>query len=158
VRKFLNAVLAAPLFFCHPASGETPEAVSLCELLAHPAWHDGQLVTFRAQTVGDWFEDAAVGDASCKEHLITLITNEEQANAPALHDLSTSVWHARDISTERSLKAVFVTLVGRFTFRPSDLSAFRLAPLDAREIVIQPAISLIPDVPPRKVPSKGGVR
>jgi hypothetical protein len=153
VRKFLNAVLAAPLFFCHPASGETPEVVSLCELLAHPARHDGQLVTFRAQTAGDWFEAAAVGDASCKEHLITLITNEEQA-----HDLSTSAWHARDISTERSLKAVFVTLVGRFTFRPSDLSAFRLAPLDAREIVIQPAISLIPDVPPRKVPSKGGVR
>jgi hypothetical protein len=158
VRKFLNAVLAVPLFFCHPASGETPEAVSLCELLAHPARHDGRLVTFRAQTVGDWFEAAAVGDAACKDHLIALTTSEENPNTIALNALSKSVWHARDISTERTLQAVFVTLVGRFTFRPSELSAYRLAPLDAREMVTQPAESLIPDIQPRKAPSRGGVR
>jgi hypothetical protein len=154
VRKFLNAVLVALLFFCHAASGETPEAVSLCELLAHPARHDGRLVTFRAQAVGDWFEVAALGDSSCKGKVIQLTAGKEQANEVALRNLSASVWHARDISTEQSLKAVFVTLVGRFTFRPSELSSYRLAPLDAREMVTRPADSLIADIPPRKSSSK----
>ena len=141
--------------FPNQAWCETPIAVTACELFAHPQNYDGHLVAFRAQAEGNWFERSSLGDLRCKMWGITLTPTGEQANQEALERLFNSVHRASQISMTDSIKVVFVTMIGRFVYRPPPgPEAYLLAPIDAREIVIRSGRSLIPSPPPLRRPAQ----
>jgi hypothetical protein len=140
--------------FSNQAWCETPIAVTACELFANPQTYDGHLVAFRAQAEGDWFERSSLGDLRCKMWGIALTSTGEKANQGALERLFKSVHRASQISTADSLKVVFVTMLGRFVYRPPGPEAYLLAPLDAREIVIRSGRSLLPPIPPFRKPAQ----
>ena len=85
---------------------------------------------------------------------IALTSTGEKANQGALERLFKSVRYASHISTTESLKVVFVTMVGRFVYRPAARQAYLLAPLDARQVVIRSGHSLIPPPPPFRSQAK----
>ena len=147
--RFFFCVLIVVAIASFPVSArcETPVAVTICELVAHPTRYAGHFVTFRAQAEGAWFEAATLGDVACKGSVVE-VTSSLANSDQLLSELRESVARANRLSTAGSLRVVRVTLTGRFDYSPGRRLGNGIAALSTKDIVIEPGKSMVPDVPP----------
>jgi hypothetical protein len=127
---------------------ESPLPVTVCALTANPTEYDGRLVTFRGQAEGAWFESSHLGDVACKGYAIEFTRGQENAVKKSLDELREAVIRANWMTTRTSLEVVLVTVIGRFSYHPTELNRYVVSALTATDIVLRKGRTMMREPPP----------